>query len=234
MAENRRVIYGRRRGKPLRAARQHLADTLLPRLRLDLPVEPAEQLDPDTLFDRPMRDLWLEVGFGAGEHLAAQARAHPDIGFIGAEPYFTGVARLLSYIDEFALDNVRILNDDAGMLLRTLPDRCLGRAFLLFPDPWPKKRHHKRRFINPANLEQMARVLKDGALWRMASDDMSYCRWMLAHMTTHPAFQWSARRPDDWRQRPEDWPQTRYEQKAIAQGRRPAYLSFRRLDRTNA
>jgi tRNA (guanine-N7-)-methyltransferase len=203
---------------------------LLPQLQIEL--QAAAGLDPHALFDGGMREIWLEIGFGAGEHLAAQALAHPDVGFIGAEPYLTGAARLLSYIDEYALKNVRILTDDAGLLLQALPSQSIARAFLLFPDPWPKKRHHKRRFVNPANINEMARVLSDDGLWRMATDDMSYCRWMLAHMTTAPSFSWTAIRADDWRRRPKDWPATRYEAKAIAQGRRPAYLSFSRIPRT--
>lgn len=211
-----------------------MTETLLPQLRLDMHDTRARSIDPRDLFASPVREVWLEIGFGAGEHFAAQARIHPDVGFIGAEPYMSGVARLLSYVSDMRLENVRIVIDDAGILLRTLTDNSIAHADLLFPDPWPKRRHHKRRFVNPSNIDEMARVMRASAHWRMATDDMGYCRWMLARMTAHPAFCWTARRAADWRQRPDDTVATRYEHKALAQGRRPVYLDFRRRPRTNA
>jgi tRNA (guanine-N7-)-methyltransferase len=230
----RRTVYGRRRGKPLRPGQERLVGELLPQLEVDRAALNTDDLDPASLFGGEVREVWLEVGFGAGEHLAAQAAAHPDIGFIGIEPYINGVARLLGHVEERGLTNVRVMTDDAAMLLAAVRPASLGRAFLLFPDPWPKRRHHKRRFVRPENIGLMARALADGALWRMATDDMGYCRWMLRHMTAQTDFDWPARRPGDWRQRAEDWPATRYERKAIAQGRRPAYLTFRRKPRNNA
>ena len=191
-------------------------------------------LQPESLFPVPVDDVWLEIGFGNGEHLAAQAAANPGVGIIGCEPYVAGVARLLASLDRHGVDNVRILMDDAGLLLPALPPASIDRAFLLFPDPWPKTRHHKRRFVSADNVGAMARILKDGAKWRLATDDMSYCRWMLGHLYGNPDFAWQARTASDWRHRPADWPETRYERKALAQGRQCVYLRYRRLPRGQA
>lgn len=226
----RRTLFGRRRGRKLRRHQAELLEDLLPRLRLEAPP-PGTRLDLAALFPGPVSDVWLEVGFGGGEHLAAQARAHPAIGMIGAEPFLNGIASLLRHIAENGLGNIRILPDDARPLLAALPDAAIGRCFVLFPDPWPKKRHWRRRFIGPETLDELARILKDGAELRLASDDMGLVRWMLEHAWSHPAFAWLAQGPHDWRQRPSDWPPTRYEQKAIAAGRRPVYLRFRRRPR---
>jgi tRNA (guanine-N7-)-methyltransferase len=188
-------------------------------------------LDPRGLFaPRPVQ-AWLEIGFGAGEHLAAFAMAHPHFGFIGVEPFQAGLARMVAHIEEKRLRNVRLFGDDARPLLTALADRSLAGAFLLFPDPWPKARHHKRRFVQDETVGELARVLADGAEWRLATDDMRLCRWMLSHLADRPEFEWLAERADDWRTRPPDWPPTRYEQKALAADRRPAYLRFRRRPR---
>jgi len=229
-----RTLYGRRRGKPLRLGRRAALDSLLPALQVNPADHGAGALDPRVLFQATaggVRGVWLEIGFGAGEHLAAMARAYPDIGFIGCEPFINGVARLLVEIEQGGLDNIRIVVDDAGLLLDCLTAGSIGRSFLLFPDPWPKRRHNKRRFVGARNITAMARVLTDGALWRMATDHRDYCRWMLDHMTTAADFDWLARRPGDWRLRPEDWPPTRYEGKGIAAGRPPVFLSFKRRPR---
>ncbi|MDA1101410.1 MAG: tRNA (guanosine(46)-N7)-methyltransferase TrmB [Proteobacteria bacterium] len=211
--------------------RREVLERLLPQLQLCPADYQVGALDPRSLFEVEIRAIWLEVGFGAGEHLAAMAQAFPDIGFIGCEPFINGVARLLTVIDQSALDNVRIVMDDAGLLLDSLTAGSIDRAFLLFPDPWPKRRHNKRRFIGPKNVAAMARVLADGAHWRVATDHMDYCRWILAHLAAARQFQWLARRPGDWRLRPDDWPATRYEEKGIEAGRPPVFLSFRRQDR---
>ena len=221
------VFHGRRRGRPLRAGRAGLLQTLLPRLTIARP-EPGTALAPLGLFEPPVSDVWLEVGFGGGEHLAAQADAHRDVGFIGCEPFINGVGGLLSQIERQGLTNVRIYADDARPLIDALPDASLGRAFVLFGDPWPKRRHQERRFIGPANLARLARVLKPGAELRLASDEPGLIRWMLEHTWSHPAFEWLARQAGDWRTRPADWPPTRYELKALAAGRRPVFLRFRR------
>jgi len=227
----RKTLYGRRRGKPPRPARQALLDTLLPALVIDLAGAAPGRLDPRRLFAHDPSEVWLEIGFGAGEHLAALAEAHPEIGFIGVEPFQAGFARMVKHIDEKRLANVRLLGDDARPLVAALAPRSLGRAFLLFPDPWPKLRHHKRRFVQDATVTEVARALADAAEWRLATDDMGLCRWMLAHLVDRPELEWLARGPADWRERPADWPPTRYEQKAVAAGRRPAFLRFRRRPR---
>jgi len=222
---DQRRFYGRRKGRPLRKGQQHLIDTLLPRLAITLPA--SGKLDPRELFPQA-RQIWLEIGFGGGEHLAEQARAHPDSAIIGGEVFLNGIATLLSQVEAHDLKNVRIHPEDARDLLDALPDRSLDRVFLLFPDPWPKRRHADRRFIQTANLDLLARLMKPGAEFRVASDDPVYIGWALSHLTAHPAFQWTARRPQDWRDRPADWPATRYEAKALREGRQPAYFRFLR------
>ncbi len=151
---------------------------------------------------------------------------------IGCEPFVNGVGALLSRIQEDGIANIRIFDDDARLLLEAMPDAVLGRVFILFSDPWPKKRHHKRRFINRATLDSLARTMKDGAQLRFASDHMGYVRWALGRLAAHPAFQWRARRARDWREPPADWVATRYQQKAQRQGRPAVYLEFLRLDRS--
>ena len=220
----RRQLYGRRQGHKLRKGQQELLETVLPRLAVDFETLTS----PKGLFSKPVSDIWLEVGFGGGEHLAAVAAANPTKGLIGCEPFVNGVAKLLAQIERLGLTNVRIHHGDARDLLEALPDRSLGRVMLLFPDPWPKKRHHKRRFVNEQTLEQLARLLKSGAEFRVATDIPDYCRWTLGHVLSSGAFEWLADGPADWRERPEDWPPTRYEKKALRQGRTPVYLKFRR------
>ncbi len=203
-------------------------ETLLPDLRIDVA---AGRLDPAAAFDFPIDDLWLEIGFGGGEHLAAQARAHPKVGMLGCEPFINGVGRLLSQIDRDGIRNIRIHPDDARDLIDVLPDASVGRVFVLFADPWPKRRHHRRRFIGPGTLPELARIMKDGAELRLASDQMPLVRWMLFQLTGHVAFEWLAAGPRDWRNRPGDWPETRYEAKALARGETCIYLRFRRRAR---
>jgi tRNA (guanine-N7-)-methyltransferase len=186
---------------------------LLPQLRFD-PALPA------------LAPLWLEIGFGGGEHLAWQAEAHPEILLIGAEVYRNGIAGLLGQVAARRLDNVRLWPEDARDLIDRLPDHRVERVFLVFPDPWPKSRHAERRFVGPNNLAALARVMAPGAELRVATDDPSYLCWILDHLPVHPEFRWRVAGPDDWRQRPPDWPASRYEQKALREGRRPAYLTF--------
>ncbi len=202
---------------------------MLPELAIDLPEHGS--LDPQRLFAIPPTEIWLEIGFGAGEHLAEQAAAHPDVGFLGAEVFENGVVKLLAELRRRNLDNVRVLVDDARLLLAALQDACLGRVFILFPDPWPKARHHKRRMVSPGTLDQLARTMKSGAELRLATDDLSYLRAMLELVPLHPAFAWTARGPADWLKRPADWPATRYEAKAAAAGRIPYFLRCTRKPR---
>lgn len=187
--------------------------------------------DPVELFAEPPGAIWLEIGFGGGEHLAAQAESHPDIGFIGCEVFENGVAKLLGEIDRRGLANVRIYPNDARPLLTALMPCSIDRVFILFPDPWPKARHHKRRLIAPATLDRLAEIMTDGAELRLATDDPDYLSWMLEHVTNHPAFSWIARRPTDWREQSKDWPTTRYELKARKAGRTPVFLRFARRPR---
>ncbi len=223
-----RRLYGRRKGHDLTPRRQALIDDLLPGLRPVIAADGTVALGGP----RPGHDrLWLEIGFGGGEHLAWQARHHPDVTVIGAEPYLNGVASLLAAIDDDSLGNVRIVDDDVRPLLDALPPACLERIFVLFPDPWPKARHHKRRIVNAASVARFAELLVDGGELRLATDIMDYARWMMAATWPHPDLAWTARGPADWRARPPDWPQTRYEAKAEKAGRTPVYLTFRRRSR---
>ena len=232
MEDRRRRVYGRRLGFRLRPGRQALLERALPALRLDLPEDTQAQIDLNGLFPAPVRDIWLEIGFGAGEHLARQVRANPAVGFIGCEPFVQGVAGLLRHLeDDGTAGRVRIFPDDARLLLHRLPDACIGRLFVLFSDPWPKKRHHKRRLIDAETLAAFARILKGGAEFRWASDDSGYVEWTLEHIAGNAAFALAERISGDWPSRPADWPETRYEQKARAAGRAPVFLRYVRSRR---
>ncbi len=221
--------YGRRRGHKLSSNRQALIDTLLPDIRIVPPDTGV--FDLEAAFSGPVNNIWLEVGFGGGEHLAAQARAHPDIGFIGCEPFINGIASLLSLIERDGLANVRIFDDDARKLFPVLPDAVFGRIFALYTDPWPKKRHHRRRFISEDTAETLIRLMKDDAQLRLASDHMGYVGWMLEHLSGRSELEWRARSKRDWMEPPSDWVETRYENKAKAKGLAPAYLCFTRRAR---
>ncbi len=188
---------------------------------------PGARLDPGTLFTWPVEFIWLEIGFGSGEHLAAQAAAHPDTGFIGCEVYVNGIAALLARIERDGIANIRIFPEDARLLLPALPDACLGRVFLLFPDPWPKKRHAERRFVGEANLDQLARSMRPGAELRIATDDAVYKSWLVERMAARPDFRDVT---ENASARPADWPGTRYEAKALREGREPIYRRYLRAD----
>lgn len=185
----------------------------------------------ENVFPGRLKDVWLEVGFGAGEHLAMQARAHPDVAMIGCEPFVNGVACLLSRIDKDGLDNIRIFDDDARLLLDALNEAEISRVFILFADPWPKKRHHKRRFISAETLDSLARVMKDGAQMRFASDHIGYVEWAIEHFLRHPCFEWASRTTKDTYRHPNDGFETRYEAKAKARGDRCVHLGFVRRPR---
>ena len=221
----RRALYGRRKGPRLSARQRERRQTLLPKLALKL----QNTLDPKRYFDRPVDDVWIEVGFGGGEHLLWQADSHPDIGLIGAEPYISGTAKLLSKLEPTRLPNIRIYEGDARDIIEALPDAKIGRFFLLFPDPWPKTRHHKRRFIQMETLDAIARILRPGAELRFATDDAGYLAYALERLVAHPAFVWTATAATDWLQRPTDWPATRYEAKKLHGP--PAFLTFVRTDK---
>lgn len=220
-----RAFFGRRKGKRLRAGQEERLAGLLPALRVALPAS-GGRLDPTTLFPEPKRAYWLEIGFGGGEHLAHRAAAHPDVGIVGAEPFLNGIVKLLRRIDDESLGNVRIHDEDATALLAALPDACLERVYLLYPDPWPKRRQRKRRFVSDESLGQIARVLKPGGLFRFASDIDDYSGWVLVRAARCEALRWTAERSADWTAPFPGWPGTRYEAKAVAAGRRPTYLEF--------
>ena len=210
--------YGRRRGKKLRPGLERLMTERLPQVQVRPGVPPT------------MRELWMEIGFGAGEHLAAQAKGHPDVGLVGCEPFLNGVAKLLGQMEREHIDNVLIHPDDARDIFPDVPDGSLDKVFVLFPDPWPKTRHHKRRLIQTPFLDEVARMVKDGGEFRFASDHMGYVRWALTYLMRHPDFEWMAEGPADWRDPPDDWTRTRYQKKALA-GDVIVYLRFRRLPR---
>ena len=227
---SRRHVYGRTKGEALRSRQANLMETLFPRVSISLE---EKQIDPRPLFGG-VKEVWLEIGFGGGEHLAHQAETHPEIGIMGCEPFLNGVAKLVSEIDARSLSNVRILNDDARFLLERLAPASLARVFILYPDPWPKKRHNKRRFMNPETLGFLARALKPGGELRFASDIPDYIAWTLAHVSRFnrengETFVWTAECAADWRTPYKGWPGTRYEAKAIREGRTPCYLSFLRI-----
>jgi tRNA (guanine-N7-)-methyltransferase len=211
----------------LRPGQQRLTAELLPRLA----IEPgdAEPLDPQRLFLPPPRAVWLEIGFGSGEHLAAQAGAQSDVGLVGCEVFEKGVAKCLAEIARRGLANVRLFTDDARILIAALSPGSIGRVFILFPDPWPKARHHKRRLVSAETLDRLARIMTPGAELRLATDDPGYFAWMLECVSAHPEFEWLARRPTDWRERPADWPSTRYEEKARAAGRKAWFIRAHRI-----
>lgn len=221
------AFFGRRRGKRLRPQQMHALEAVLPSLKLDL--EKAAPSDPRSLFVRAVKDVRLEIGFGGGEHLRDSLVRNPDTGFVGVEPFINGLAKLAAALQEDVPDNLRLYDDDATALLDWLPDGALSGIDLLYPDPWPKKRHWKRRFVSDVNLDRFARVLRPGGLFRFASDIDSYVNWTLLHCRRHPAFAWQAESAEDWRRPYPGWPGTRYEAKAIREGRTPAYLTFVRV-----
>ena len=178
----------------------------------------------------PTSRTWLEIGFGGGEHLIWQADANPDVGLIGCEVFEDGVVKALSAIEEGGLANVRLSTEDARELLRHLPDASLDRVFILFPDPWPKKRHVKRRLVNRGLFDHLARVMRPGGELRIGTDIADYLRTMLLAARGRADFAWQVQGPRDWRLRPTDWPQTRYEAKAVREGRRCYFLRFIRTD----
>ncbi len=217
---------GRRHGRRLRPNLANLINEDLPKVRINrqTPIE-----NPLELFPRGINDIWMEIGFGAGEHIAQQAEINPSVGFIGCEPFINGVASLLRYVTNKKLPNVRILPDDVRPFLSLLPDHSISRLFILFPDPWRKKRHHSRRIIQRTTLNEFNRLLKVGGELRIATDHPEYLRWILIHLKNNKGFRWLARRPTDWRLRPEDWPETRYEKKALLAGRSPIFLQYKKI-----
>lgn len=221
-------LFGRRKGHELTPRRQALIDDMLPAILPMISEDGVVDLQgPVAGQDR----LWLEVGFGGGEHLAWQAAHHPDVTILGAEPFINGVASLLAHAQDQQLSNIRVLDNDVRPLLDALPDGSLERIMVLFPDPWPKARHNRRRIINTLTVERFVALLADGGELRLATDIMDYARWMMTAVWPHHDLVWTARRPGDWQTRPDDWPGTRYETKAGKAGRTPVFLTFKRRDR---
>jgi tRNA (guanine-N7-)-methyltransferase len=226
-AQRRPLLFGRRRGRALRPGQNALLSELLP--RVVLAIAPSGRVQSGAGLSVGGGPVWLEIGFGAGEHLAAQADCHRKISFIGCEVFENGIVKMLRQIKRLRLDNVRLFADDARVLIEALPAASVDRVFILFPDPWPKRRHTKRRIVSRETLDALAVIMRDGAELRVATDDRNYLCWILEQVTDHSAFEWLARRPSDWRERPGDWPSTRYEEKARAAGRTPFFLrSWRR------
>ena len=230
-----RQLYGRRVGRALTDDLERLIATCLPPLRLDLSAPPPDPLSGlfaapvellSGIFAAPVEDVWLEVGFGGGEHLFWQANHHRSIGFIGCEPFISGVAKLVRGIDEAGLGTVRLHDDDANHVLDWLPEASIGRVFVLFPDPWPKKRHRKRRFLNENGLSSLARVLRKGGELRFATDIPDYAAMVAASIGTRGDF---AARPGLVEERPADWPLTRYAEKALGAGRECQFFRFERV-----
>jgi tRNA (guanine-N7-)-methyltransferase len=220
--------FGRKRARKPSPRQQALMDTVLPRVRVDPAALHTGPLAD--LFGRPVREVWLEVGFGGAEHLIHQARLHPDIGFIGCEPFEDGVVKAVSAIADGQIGNIKIHADDVRPLLRALPRHALGRVFILFPDPWPKARHAKRRLVSRPFLDLLARAMSPGAELRIATDIEAYARTVLEAAIPHAAFRWMAAAPEDWRTPWPDWPGTRYAAKAIREGRTPMFLTFVRAE----
>ena len=240
LASNQQIpkFFGRRKGRTIRCAKSALLDNFLPKIR----INPKQSINKN-LFGCPIKQIYLEIGFGNGEHLAEQALLHPDIGFIGAEVFKNGVANLLTLItgikikddltDEIKLspgrqDNIRIYDDDMRLLFPRIPDNTLDKVFLLFPDPWPKKRHESRRFVNPDNLREIARCLKQSGILRIATDHKIYKSWTLRQLHACPFFEWTAKCGNDWKHEPQDWIQTKYQKKALREGRKPVFLEYRK------
>jgi len=221
------VFFGRRKGHALRPRQAALMRDLLPRLAVDLAAPPPDALA--MLFAGVVERIRLEIGFGGGEHMIGEAEAHPRSGFIGCEPFVNGMAKALAQIEARSIANVRLHFGDAAELVRWLAPASLDRVDLLYPDPWPKKRHWKRRFVQPATVAEFARILRPGGEFRFATDWADYAAWTLERLAASRDFLWTAECADDWR-RP--WPgftSTRYEAKAMREGRAPCYLIFRRV-----
>jgi tRNA (guanine-N7-)-methyltransferase len=225
--DSERAFFGRRKGHKLRQHQAELIEHLLPHLALDIASgAPAKASE---IFDPAVNDLRLEIGFGGGEHLAAEAQTFSTTGFIGCEPYVNGMAKILAQIETADIGNIRLFAGDAAELLAWLPKASLSRIDLIHPDPWPKRRHWKRRFVQDRTIAAMARVLKAGGEFRFVCDIDDYCAWTLSHLARSPDFVWLAERADDFRQPWAGYTMTRYGRKAAREGRKAAYLRFRRV-----
>ncbi len=233
-------FFGRRKGRVVRKAKQFLLDCMLPQMK----ITPDMVFDAQTLFEIEKKEICLEIGFGDGQHLFGQALRNPQNGYIGVEVFQNGVANLLTLISgikegdnlpdtvdihEFQVQNVKVFDDDVRLLFKALPDNFFDKVYLLFPDPWPKNKHAGRRFVNPDNLKEIKRILKVGGLFRIATDHPVYKRHVLRTMHNEKGFIWTAKCGDDWRKEPKDWVKTKYQQKAIREGRRPVFFDYKTI-----
>jgi tRNA (guanine-N7-)-methyltransferase len=225
-AHEPRAFFGRKRGDRLSPRKAALFDTLLPKVALDLGA--AAPRDLAAVFATPVREVRMEIGFGGAEHLLAQARAHPEVGFLASDGFLNAAGKALAGIEDHKLANIRLHHGDAVHLLDWLPRGALSQVDLLYPDPWPKRRHWKRRFVQDDNVAQLARILRPGGEFRFATDIADYAAWTLAHLLRSPDFEWTAETAADWRTPWPDFAGTRYEAKARREGRVPCYLTFRR------
>ena len=213
-------LYGRAQGRPLSAKQAACVENLLPKICV-----PAEPKDPLAVI-KAFSQNWLEVGFGGAEHLLHQARTHKDVGLIGIEPFLNGVAKALVSISDEGLDNISLHHGDARPVMERMADASLDKVFVLFPDPWPKARHFKRRILSSEFIADIYRLLKPGGEFRFASDIISYVDWTLIRVQGHGGFIWEPKDADAWRKPPEGWPGTRYEAKAFREGRSCHYFEF--------
>jgi len=233
-------FFGRRKGRTIRKAKSFLLEKFLSKVRLS----PDTIFDAQKIFEKPVRKVFLEIGFGDGEHLAELSAKMKDVGFVGVEVFQNGVANLLSLMtgvkdgqnlsEDIAIlteraDNVRIFDDDVRLLFKAIPDGFFDKIYLLFPDPWPKKRHENRRFINNDNLQELSRILKKGGILQIATDHPIYKRHVLRTMHTNKNFVWTAKTSADWRDPPKDWAETKYQRKALREGRRPVFFEYMRV-----
>ena len=222
-------LYGRRQGRPLKKERKDALETLLP--KLEIPTDKLNEdhtCQPESLFPTPCSSCWLEIGFGQGEHVAALAAQNPDTGYLGAEPFINGMAAFLKDNKDKDMNNVRVLMDNGMIIARSLSPASLDGIYVLNPDPWHKKRHHKRRLINKDNLDTFAKILKPGAALIMTSDVIDLAGWMCTHTSNHSAFEWQARSIKDWSVPPKGWISTRYEQKGAKGSKKMIYLIYKR------
>ncbi len=235
LSEKRREVggglFGRQKGKRLRDEQQGLMETLLPRLQIEniqpvLGNVPVHYINPETLFTSLRKEFHLEIGFGGSEHLIHRATESPHIGFIGVEPFVNGVAKAVAEIARRDISNIRLHHGDAVDVLASLPDSCISRIYLLYLDPWPKRRQRKRRFVSLPTLKAMHRVLKSQGQFWFASDIDDYVGWTLSMVKIANLFDWQAETANDWQTPYENWPGTRYEAKAYREGRVPSYLRF--------
>lgn len=229
MQQEYRKIWGRKQSRPLKTYQKDLLEQLLPQLQVK--INSDTNIDPATLFPTLKKDYHLEIGFGGGEHLATRAKESLEIGFLGCEPFINGVASLLKHIDTSSIDNIRIVVDDARLLLKSLPNQSVSRIYVLFPDPWHKKRHHKRRIISSETIEDLSRILKSTGELYMATDILNYAIWMQETLKSRPEFRLEMGTRQSLTERPADWPHpTKYEMKGVKEGRQATYMIYQKTD----